>query len=951
MDPAPDWCAFLDCTVTDKEAGMNRWLIALIVIALVVVPGVVVFGDATVEVTNIADGVPGSLRDAVISVDDGGTITFDATVTGTIMLQYGHLWIDKNVTIIGPGAAELAVSGDHSSRIFRVGSDGDVSISGLTIRDGSADSGAGIKSDGILTLDACVITDNTATGDGGGIVNTVGNLTIQNSTIADNIAENGCGGGISSFGGTVTLSDSHVSGNTAPEVNGGGIMNRGVLNLFGTSVDGNSSMYGGGIRNKASGRISLEGCSVSDNTAYSGAGIHTDGYVTIDSSTVNGNVATSGSGGIMSSGEMHLSDSTVDGNTAGTSSGGISNGGPMSLTNCSVSYNSATNCAGIGNDGELTLIHVRVEFNTAAESGGGIFNGQGTVAASECLILGNTAQSAGGIRNKNGIVDLTNTVIRDNIATLYSGGGINNSAIFHMMDCIIAANEAAFAGGISNRESSTMTLVNCLVMGNHAEGAGAIGNAGNLTMKYSQVSGNTAITSAGGIDNSLMGILFMDSCTITGNLSSLGGGIGGGGPMRLSNCTISGNRSDDAGAIFAGSTAEIVLDFCTVTDNHADPGVGGGLAIVGKLYVKNTIIAGNTSGGPGPDCYLATANPEAVFVSHGYNLIGDATGCPFTLVLGDQVGTASSPLNPGLGPLADNGGGTLTHALLSDSAAIDAASFTGVPGVLVELDQRGALRPFGPTCDIGAFELERPLDEMYAFSVEHVKLDFKQGPRDDQVIIRGSFDAGQYNANGADLAPVVVVVGPVFEKVMVELRGKSSKCEYDRHQRDLGIIQHLTIDWRNGTFDIMMDGADLAGVENPVSVSFWIGDAYGLETIAMNEKRTHWDYNLIALMSANPALTIGSGIVVSPNPVRDINTATFEVTGPLAADVDEIRVRIFDLAGHLVWEGDAPDTEIDWHTENLYGEYLANGVYIYIVELRIGEAWVMRNTGKLTVLR
>jgi hypothetical protein len=91
--------------------------------------------------------------------------------------------------------------------------------------------------------------------------------------------------------------------------------------------------------------------------------------------------------------------------------------------------------------------------------------------------------------------------------------------------------------------------------------------------------------------------------------------------------------------------------------------------------------------------------------------------------------------------------------------------------------------------------------------------------------------------------------------------------------------------------------------------------------------------------------------VAYPNPIRDVDTATFQVMGPMAAEVEEIRVQIYDLSGRLVWEDAALGSELDWHTDSLSGDYLANGIYLYRVQVRIGGSWINQDIGKIAVLR
>jgi hypothetical protein len=170
--------------------------------------------------------------------------------------------------------------------------------------------------------------------------------------------------------------------------------------------------------------------------------------------------------------------------------------------------------------------------------------------------------------------------------------------------------------------------------------------------------------------------------------------------------TISGNSATDSegGGLEATGTT-LSLDHVTMTNNRsgatgpANQSTAGGLYnnTSGSATVHNSIIAGNTSEStdfPAPDCQGAS------LTSQGGNVIGDDTGCSFTPVSSDDVGTTGSAVDPLLGPLADNGGTTFTHALLTGSPAID----RGVP-TCASADQRGYPRPFGASCDSGAYEL------------------------------------------------------------------------------------------------------------------------------------------------------------------------------------------------------------------------------------------------------
>ena len=86
-----------------------------------------------------------------------------------------------------------------------------------------------------------------------------------------------------------------------------------------------------------------------------------------------------------------------------------------------------------------------------------------------------------------------------------------------------------------------------------------------------------------------------------------------------------------------------------------------------------------------------------------------------------------------------------------------------------------------------------------------------------------------------------------------------------------------------------------------------------------------------------PQLSAGSAeLNVSPNPSR-YQPVLFSVGGMVV--VDEIRVRIYDMAGHLVWDGSASEREMVWDTVRGDGHAAARGAYIYIVEIRHGSTW------------
>jgi predicted outer membrane repeat protein len=247
-------------------------LVTLLLLLGLAVGGVPVARAATGTVTNTNDSGAGSLRQVIADATPGDTIVFAAGAAGTITLTSGELSINKNLTIIGPGASSLAISGNDASRVFNVPGGVAASIHGVTIQNGRAADGGGIWNSGTLTLNRVVVTSNTATNDGGGIYNsTGGTLTLTDVTINGNTAT-ADGGGMKVYSGTVTMTGVTVNGNTAGSL-GGGIYNTETMTLTNVTISGNTATQGGGFFNQDT--ATLTNVTISNNT---GDGFFQDGY-------------------------------------------------------------------------------------------------------------------------------------------------------------------------------------------------------------------------------------------------------------------------------------------------------------------------------------------------------------------------------------------------------------------------------------------------------------------------------------------------------------------------------------------------------------------------------------------------------------------------------------------------------------------------------------------------
>jgi predicted outer membrane repeat protein len=304
--------------------NLKTWkgLSILAALALVLALGVLVLAPAmvataaTIQVTNNNDAGPGSLRQAIIDAAAGDEITFAATVTGTITLTSGQLFINKNLAITGPGADILTISGNNATRVLFSSSGANVIISGLTIADGvNYMEGGGIYNEGVVTLNNCTLRGNHA-GTNGGAICSMGAVALNNCTVSSNTAD--YGGGIVSFeGGSVILNDCTVTGNTAAR-EGGGIYNDSVVALNKCTVSDNTAGSSGGIRNNYGRTLTLNNCTVSGNSAdQDGGGILNWGTLTLNNCTVSGNTAAGTIGGGISSPDVaNVKNSIIAGNNA-----------------------------------------------------------------------------------------------------------------------------------------------------------------------------------------------------------------------------------------------------------------------------------------------------------------------------------------------------------------------------------------------------------------------------------------------------------------------------------------------------------------------------------------------------------------------------------------------------------------------------------------------------------
>ena len=411
-----------------------------------------------------------------------------------------------------------------------------------------------------------------------------------------------------------------------------------------------------------------------------GGGIFSHGTLTLSGDALTGNQAGAGGGVANAGGSLTVTGSKIETNNGGQfGGGGIQNGGPANIP------------------GSVLVMSSTVSGNVTTNEGGGIFSGQNghpagpgrsrvaprqlcppprcaspqvravaglTLTVTDSRINGNRGgNGGGGIAAEASAASLTGSQVADNTAGAAIGGGVFN--VGTITRSTVSGNTAVFGGAVEDYPGVFMTITDSTLAGNRA---GANGGALDINQQITVTRSTIANNEAGG--NAFEGL-------------GAAAEIEGSAKLVVSDSTVAGNTTRPAGRgsidNFGGS---LVLSFGTLSGSQ------GLLTGSGSASATGTILAGT---GATPNC----AGP--VRETAGFNLSTDAS-------CGLSMKTDLTGVNPRLGPLADNGGPTMTQALPRSSPAVDAGGLKGASSCPA-VDQRGLSRPWGPACDIGAFEL------------------------------------------------------------------------------------------------------------------------------------------------------------------------------------------------------------------------------------------------------
>ena len=487
----------------------------------------------TCEVESTNDAGAGSLRQCLADIDTagGGTITFADSANGTINLTSGDLptvTLMSSITITGNGEGKTVIDGGAAHGGLDFTGSGTVTVTGLTIR-------------------------NTSRNEGGALFSNAGDVSVQDSTFASNVATNRKGGAINSYEGDLSIQRSTFTGNKAEGKYGDGgalYTYTGAVSIVDSTFTGNKA-YGsdgfagsGGALYTFSGLVSVANSTFTSNKVYgqygTGGAIHTSiSPVSVEASTFSSNSATDDGGAIRtSSGAVSVEASTFSSNSA------TDDGGAIRTSSSQVTVSAST-----------------FSGNSAADDGGAIRTSGGAVSVVGSDLTSNTAANDGGaIRSSGGAVTVSTSTISENVATSGDGGAVRAfSGTVAVTRSTFASNQAGDDGGAIYGYSSG-SVVNATFTGNSS------GDDGGAIYLYAKDAA-----------------LELSFVTVTQNTTGSGNGAVHAGLLNgaeVGNSIIHGNTGGDVYVVASGTLSASYSLFTSTSS--VSPSVSGSSLIVGE---------------------------------------------------------------------------------------------------------------------------------------------------------------------------------------------------------------------------------------------------------------------------------------------------------------------------------------------------------------------------------
>ena len=477
-----------------------------------------------------------SIRDAISAAGNGDDITIPAG-TYTLSATNGTLTVTENLIFNGNSATDTIIDAQGNSRVFNVTA-GTVVFNDLTVQNGVANDGAGIRvsgpttdvtlnnsvvfsnsattngggiylQSGALHLQDSGVVTNTAVVDGGGIYTLRGSITVDNSTVNYNVADRAGGILVNLDSASLTFNSGEISFNTANTTSafpGGGItVLAGTATINGGEIRDNRAFRGGGIL-VSSGSATINDGLITDNESNYGGGLYV--YLVDGTATINGGQITQnrsiasifGGGGVyIFQGSITMNGGEVSSNTAVNDGGAMEIGdaaGRFTLNDGEIFSNSAGNMGGgiYAAQGTLTVNGGTIHTNDSVAGGGGIATGMGsqTTIQNAALLTNTTAITGTGGAIKNaGTLTMTNVTLSGNSADI--GAGLFNSDTAVLTNVTLSENTATSSGGGLSNSSGTLTAGNSIIFNNSAPSDadcnGTITSAGNNVADATQCNG------------------------------------------------------------------------------------------------------------------------------------------------------------------------------------------------------------------------------------------------------------------------------------------------------------------------------------------------------------------------------------------------------------------------------------------------------------------------------